>query len=257
MINLNQIQITVVQVDNYGPWTETLGPDREPRLQVLQARLYALLQESFSSKGGMVFFNRFDEMVAVTNGITVAEHVDIVSKIERRFPVTVSMGIGSGEDALKAAARASAALQSLGGAQSPHRRSSVSAVPTITDGKVEIAHLDIKNVTRLTDTEPVYVTSNLMVRLQNELIEKFNAARGLVFYLGGDNFMGVSAGLPKQFYHDLYDYLVSIVGEVRISVASAAKARKAAELATRGLDRLRKTGGEVSMNDDSPVIQAN
>jgi GTP cyclohydrolase IIa len=254
-MHLDHIQITVVQVDNYGPWTETLGPDRESRLQVLQARLYAFLQENFSSKGGIVFFNRFDEMVAVTNGITVSEHKDIASKVERRFPVTVSMGIGSGADALEAAQKASAAVQSLGSAQSPLRRSSVSAFSTSEEGRVEIAHLDIKNVTRLTDKEPVYVTSNLIITLQRELIEKFQAVRGLVFYLGGDNFMGVSAGLPREFYRGLYGYLVPIVGGVRISVANATRARRAAELATQGLDRLRKNGGEINMTSDNFVIQ--
>ena len=35
------VRTTLVQIDNYGPWTVTPSPRRETDLQSLQARLYA------------------------------------------------------------------------------------------------------------------------------------------------------------------------------------------------------------------------
>ena len=44
------IQITLIQIDNYGPWTVTPGPRAEPDLQTLQSRLYGDLEREKGSK---------------------------------------------------------------------------------------------------------------------------------------------------------------------------------------------------------------
>jgi len=67
-------QVTHVQIDNYGPWTVTPKPRREVDLQTLQSRLYADLCQLFGNRDGYVFFARFDNMVAVSNGLDVAHH---------------------------------------------------------------------------------------------------------------------------------------------------------------------------------------
>ena len=49
------IQITIVKITGYGPWTLTLGSDREHEIQMLQASLYLQIQKLFSDKNGLVF----------------------------------------------------------------------------------------------------------------------------------------------------------------------------------------------------------
>ena len=44
------IQLTIMKITGYGPWTLTLGSDREHELQMLQSQLYNKLQELFSKK---------------------------------------------------------------------------------------------------------------------------------------------------------------------------------------------------------------
>ena len=44
------IQLTIMKITGYGPWTLTLGSDREHELQMLQSKLYHKLQELFSKK---------------------------------------------------------------------------------------------------------------------------------------------------------------------------------------------------------------
>ena len=71
------IQITIIKIKGYGPWTLELGSDREAQLQILQSNIYIKLQEKFSERGGIVYSNRFDELVAITNGISLNQHIEI------------------------------------------------------------------------------------------------------------------------------------------------------------------------------------
>ena len=94
-------QITVIKLEGYGPWTLKLGSDREHQLQMLQASIYADLQEYFSAKNGLVFSNRFDEFVAVTNQITLDDHKAILDKISKKnSKIKISMTIGIGKTPL-------------------------------------------------------------------------------------------------------------------------------------------------------------
>ena len=63
------IQLTIIKINGYGPWTLTLGSDREHKLQMLQASLYKEVQKLFSEKNCIVFLNRSDEFFAITNGL--------------------------------------------------------------------------------------------------------------------------------------------------------------------------------------------
>ena len=85
-----------MKITGYGPWTLTLGSDREHELQMLQASLYQKVQKLFSEKNGLVFQNRSDEFFAVTNGITLDEHIDIQKELGKLFEISVSMTIGYG-----------------------------------------------------------------------------------------------------------------------------------------------------------------
>ena len=64
-----------MKITGYGPWTLTLGSDREHELQMLQASLYQQVQNLISKKNGLVFSNRSDEFFAVTNCITLEDHI--------------------------------------------------------------------------------------------------------------------------------------------------------------------------------------
>ncbi|MDY7082170.1 MAG: GTP cyclohydrolase IIa, partial [Halobacteria archaeon] len=91
------VQITLIQIDNYGPWTVTPEPRREVDLQSLQSNLYADLCERFGSHDSLVFLSRFDNMVAVTDGMNEENHARIQESIRNRYPVTVSMSVADAE----------------------------------------------------------------------------------------------------------------------------------------------------------------
>ena len=96
------IQITIIKIEEYGPWTLKLGSDREGQLQIFQAKLYGHLQKLFSERDAIVYFNRFDELIAISNGLSVEDHLAIEREISESYKdLNISMSIGMGGDRLR------------------------------------------------------------------------------------------------------------------------------------------------------------
>jgi GTP cyclohydrolase IIa len=233
------IQMTLIQIDNYGPWTVTPTPRAEADLQILQAELYADLQRQFAAKGGLVFFTRFDNMLAVTNGVDMEDHLRIQKSIGNRYPITVSMGVGAAETPYEAQRKATNALQNYGGAQS-EERTEVLAIDGLVKGDesfVQIAHIDINGIT---DIIPAYDTSFIVNRVQHFLMKKLIEKGSLLFFIGGDNFMSPCNGLNPE---GLLKIIEEIEDEINIAlkagVGKAPTAEKAANLADLALEEIR------------------
>ncbi|WP_254521569.1 GTP cyclohydrolase IIa [Natrinema caseinilyticum] len=66
--------VTSIQIDDDGPWTVAPSPRREVDLQTRQTRLHADLSRLVDQYDGDVFATRFDNVIAVTNGLDLAGH---------------------------------------------------------------------------------------------------------------------------------------------------------------------------------------
>jgi GTP cyclohydrolase IIa len=245
-----EVQVTLIQLDNYGPWTGTLGSDREHRLQILQANLYSAIQESFAENDGLAFFNRFDEMLAVTNGITQSEHERIQQTLQDRFPVTMSMAIGVGSNPIQAQTKASKLLQQKGSAQSPERSGVIACERTLDldHSHVQIMHFDIDGVTEtLTDHVSAYETSLHVMTIYTELMQLLKDRDAMAFFVGGDNFIGVANGLGTQDIEYLLERYRDRNVKLKCGIGLARTGRKAAELAAENLDLIRRANGGKSI----------
>ncbi|MGC9517223.1 MAG: GTP cyclohydrolase III [Methanomicrobiales archaeon] len=237
------IQMTLIQIDNYGPWTVTPTPRAEADLQILQAELYADIQRQFAAKQGLVFFTRFDNMLAVSNNVDVEDHLRIQRSIGNRYPITISMGVGAAETPYEAQRNATTSLQGYGGAQS-EERSEILAIDGMVkkeESFVQIAHIDINGITdSLTDIIPAYDTSFIVNRVQHFLMKKLIEKGSLLFFIGGDNFMSPCNGLKPE---GLLKIIEEIKDETNIAlkagVGKAPTAEKAANLADLALEEIR------------------
>ena len=122
----------------------------ESDLQILQAELFADVQRLIAAKKGLVFFTRFDNMLAITNGLDAEDHMRIQRSIKNRYPITISMGVGAAETAHDAQRLATEALQREGGAQSSERKE-ILAIDSLVDPEdsfVQVAHIDINSVAK-------------------------------------------------------------------------------------------------------------
>lgn len=245
---MRKIQISIAQLDNYGPWTVTPESKPEAYLQMLQSRLFADLEEEFSGRGGLAFLSRFDNTLAISNGISIDEHRGIQGRIREEYPITLSIGVGCAENPYEAQELASEALQETGSSQSEDRREALNGegISSLDESLVQIAHIDINHATGLTDMEPIYDTHHLIQEVYLTLSELFTERGALVFYTGGDNFMAPCNGLGTEEI----EKLLSEVEErrdvgLKAGVGAALQAPEAAHLASEGLHDVRDgDGGE-------------
>lgn len=238
------IQMTLIQIDNYGPWTVTPRPRTESDLQILQAELFADVQRLIAAKKGLVFFTRFDNLLAVTNGLNEEDHMRIQRSIRNRYPITISMGVGAAETAHEAQRLATIALQKEGGAQSSGRKEILAInnlIENPEDSFVQAAHIDINSVTEtLTDIESAFDTSFMVNKAQHYLMTKLREKGALLFFIGGDNFMSPCNGLSED---DLTNILKEIDEEIGIGlkagIGRADNMEDAAYMADIGLEIIR------------------
>ncbi|MEF8886484.1 MAG: GTP cyclohydrolase IIa, partial [Haloarculaceae archaeon] len=148
---MTNTQVTLIQIDNYGPWTTTPEPRREVDLQTLQSRLYADISQLVGNREGYAFFARFDNMLTVTNGLGMDAHRLIQESIANRYPVTASMSVAVGPSPIETLGRASDRLQDAGSAQDSERRKILRGETLDAADRgpedVQVAHFDVDDAT--------------------------------------------------------------------------------------------------------------
>jgi GTP cyclohydrolase IIa len=245
-------QITLVQIDNYGPWTVTPEPRREVDLQTLQSRLYADLCQQIGREDGYVFFTRFDNMIAVTNGLDQADHELIQESIDNRYPVSVSMGIGSDASPRTALADATEVLQTAGSAQDG-ARTEILGGEVLPEGErttedVQIAHFDVIDVTgtytdRVDAFETFIAIEQGYAALMRYLYEEHDS---LSFFVGGDNIIATCPGLSEPSYEDAITHVSGEVDvDLQVGVGRGSSAHDAGMAAKHALEECRHNGTRV------------
>ena len=252
---MTNTQVTHVQIDNYGPWTVTPEPRREVDLQTLQSRLYADLSQLVGNRNGYVFFTRFDNMIAVTNGLDVDAHAMIQESIGNRYPVTTSMAVATGTTPAKALGDATSELQDAGSAQSDHRREILRG-RTIeggfrTETDVQIAHFDVNDATgKYTDELNEFDTFVRIEQGYAELMRHMRQAHdSLSFFVGGDNVIAVCPDLDTEAYRDAIDHVREAVDvDLKVGVGRGRTAQNAGMAAKHALEECRATGADVALD---------
>ncbi|MBI5378339.1 MAG: GTP cyclohydrolase IIa [Thaumarchaeota archaeon] len=231
------VQLTILTLSEYGKWTHSLGVDREYALQMLQASIYGISQRLFSNKDGLVFQARSDQMFAITNTISIKDHVEIYEEITSKFPIFVDMTIAYDVSPLKAneIAFSSSALCPL----SKHGR--IRGMIGFENEYVYLIHIDIEGLTEISTKQSYFDVYSLIQRINHKITEFFQQRNSLAFYMGGDNFIIVSDELAQQHANEFVDYAKSVLGvSVNCGIGIGHTARKAITFATASLDDIRE-----------------
>lgn len=233
------IQLTIIKITGYGPWTLTLGSDREHKLQMLQSSIYNEIQNLFSQKNCLVFSNRFDELFAITSGLSLNDHIEIQKKLAKSFDLQLSMTIGYGDSPFEANLNADKARKSKIILEKEHN------IFGYVDGKaeqlVQIMHMDVDGSTSISAKKSPYEISSLMFKLYSEMSEFFLTKNYLTFFMGGDNFMIVTSGDGKDHAVKFLNLMKEKHGiALNCGIGTANTAREAAKLATKSLDTIRE-----------------
>ncbi|MCS3900965.1 GTP cyclohydrolase III [Methanococcus voltae] len=238
------IQITVMQIDNYGPWTVTPNPRRESDLQALQSRLYTDLSLQFGVHKGLVFYTRFDNLIAVTNGIDLETHKRIQNSVKNRYPFTLSMSIASAETPYEAQKIATKRLQEYGSAQDEVRKEVFDVSTELVsenEGYVQLAHIDIDDVTgTMTDKDSAYDTYLQIKDAQVKLFKSLKKYNALGFFIGGDNFMCPCNGMNENDLSCMFEDILKSDGiSLKAGLGIGKTAEDASNLADIGLEIIR------------------
>ncbi len=243
------VQVCIVRIAGYGPWTLELGSDREHRLQSLQASLYASLQDAFSSRDALVFQNRSDELFALTNGMSLADHDEVVGAVSAQFAdIDLRAATACSPDALEAnrLAHKFSLLASQDELVCGATCASSAGGPTI-------LHMDVDGLSsRRRESSPYEITSSIY-SLYAEMSKFFMSRGALSFFMGGDNFMVVTGADIEKVRSDAQDFVNvsrSLDLGLNCGIGRGLTARKAASAATRSLDeirRMRKAGEAESV----------
>ncbi|WP_231182813.1 GTP cyclohydrolase III [Haladaptatus sp. DYF46] len=249
---MTNAQITLIQIDNYGPWTVTPEPRREVDLQTLQSRLYADLSQLIGNREGYVFFTRFDNMVAVTNGLSLSDHALVQESVGNRYPVTVSLSVATGTSPVQALHDATELLQDAGSAQDGSRREILDG-RTIdeefrTDDDVQMAHFDVNDMTgNYTDEVNAFDSFIHIEQGYAELMRYMRKAHdSLSFFVGGDNVIAVCPNLDEAAYEDVIQHVEETVEvELKVGVGQGRVPQDAGMDAKHALETCRGTGSRI------------
>ena len=252
---MTNTQVTLVQIDNYGPWTVTPEPRREADLQTMQSRLYADISQFVGNRDGYTFFTRFDNMIAVTNGLDLEDHALLQESVGNRYPVTLSLGVATGTTPAQALEDATGLLQDAGSAQDKNRREildgRVVGEGFRTDDDVQIAHFDVINATgQYTDELNAYDSFIEIEQGYAELMRYMRQSHdSLSFFVGGDNIIAACPALGRSEYEDAITHVEEAVDvTLRVGVGRARSAQAAGMRAKHGLETCRADGSRIKLD---------
>lgn len=233
------IQLSIMKINGYGPWTLTLGSDREHELQMLQASLYKEVQRLFSEKNCLVFLNRADEFFIVSNGLTLEDHVEIQKILEKSFDIKLSISIGYGNSPFAANIKAYDGKKN--GVVLNQEHNIFGYIDEKSPKSVSIMHLDVDDLSSRRKTISPYEISSIIFDLYSKMSKFFLEKNSLTFFMGGDNFMIVST---KDAKNSVKAFIESTKHNENISlncgIGNAQTSREAVKLATKSLDTIRE-----------------
>ena len=233
------VQLTIIKINDYGPWTLTLGSDREHELQMLQASLYKEIQKLFSEKNCLVFLNRSDEFFVITNGLTLDDHITIQKKLEQSFSLKLSMSIGYASTPFDANLKAYEGRKSKVFLNKDHNI--YGFVNGQAEQKVTIMHFDVEDLTSKRKTKSPYEISSTMFQLYATMSDFFMDKKSIAFFMGGDNFMVVANDDAKDMAKQFIDITKKDLGlGLNCGIGIGKTSREAAKLATKSLDTIRE-----------------
>ena len=232
------IQLSILKITEYGPWTLTLGSDREHELQMLQASLYKQIQQLFSAKNCLVFLNKSDEFFVVSNGLTLDDHIEIQKSLKKLFEVTLTISIGYGNTPFEAN------LKAYSGKQNNIVLNQEYAIFGFIDNSLEfdvsIMHLDVDDLKSKRKDNSPYEISLKIFELYSKIGKYFIEKNSLTFFMGGDNYMVVASDDAKNSVQNFIDLIKNNDNiSLNCGIGNAQTSRDAVKLATKSLDTIR------------------
>ncbi len=219
------MKIFLMEFIGYKEWTESLGYDREWKIQNIQSNVYKKANDEVSNIGGFSLPVRYDGLIILADGIPNEDLLKIYTKIKEIVPTKIGACLSYGRSPREAEVAAHKCILS----------SSDVKFSDFPDENVVACHFDYNNFTLLTQELSFYTAYMKIARLYSTLSEEIYNLGGITQYLGGDNMIAF-------INEDLIDKIISIVesmDEIKVGIGIGKNARSAMAGATEALDKIR------------------
>lgn len=240
------IQTTIIQLDNYGPWTVAPKPRLESSILSFQSEAYAFLANSFAMYDALTLDFRHDNFFVPSNGLNVEQHRKIQTAFNDRYAVSISMAISRSNDPYLAQVQATKLLHQTGSAQNPNRLEKlVFDFPesSVEEGLLQIAHFDLNDITTThTDSQSAYDVHQYILHSQDALTQKLlylNGNKTMLFFIGGDNFVSVLNHKSRNFFMDVIQDLAREGYDFKVGIGTDYRSLLAMDKANRSLEKIR------------------
>ncbi len=240
------VQTTIVQLDNYGPWTVTPKPRLESSILSFQSEAYAFLVNAFAMYDSLTLNFRQDTFLVLSSGVSIAQHRRIQTAFNDRYAVSTSMAISRDSNPYLAQIKATKLLHAAGSAQDPSRLETLVfdfKAGTADNEAVQIGHFDLNNITQThTDKESAYDVHQYILQAQTALTNKlayYNGTKIMLFFIGGDNFVSLTTGKTSDFFQGIIDDLLEEGFDFKVGVGNSTHSLFAMDKANRALEKIR------------------
>ena len=244
------VRTVAVQIDDYDLWTRSPAPRRETDLQALQARLFATVAVAEEVRDGFAFAGRFDNVVGVANGMAPGAFERLQERVRNRYPVTVSVGVGTASTPAASSAAAGEVLRDAGSAQRTDRREVLGhrTADGVSTGSVTVAHFDLVDATgeftdRVSPARAVRTIRNVALAVDERLREGRDA---VTHFVGGDNVTAVCPRVGRSELDAVREEVRERTGvDLQVGVGHGTTDHAAGDDAKHALEECRETGERI------------
>ena len=215
----------LLELIGYREWTESLGPDREWNIQILQSQLYAELQKIVAMREGFLVPLSMDNMILVLNGVPQKYYREIFDEASRLSPVPVGLTTLCVRDPV-------IELYPYGEPGLRIKNASIG-------GSIAALHIDLDYFSGLRVRAGSITSYVKILDYYSRISKRLSGLPALATYLGGDNMLVFST---KNSIDKIIEIIAKTINEekYKIGVGIAETPRRALSLAARALEDLRK-----------------
>jgi GTP cyclohydrolase IIa len=175
------VKVFAIRLHHYREWTETLGYDREWKIQKTQAKLSFFVNLLSSRIWAFPLVTRFDNLIIISDGVRNKALSFLFNRLKKYSPVPLKGCLSFGDTLREAEENASRCVNEL----SPQEI----WLEDYPDSKVVAVHADVDSFTEFTESTSIYTSFKRSMDVMVELQRRVYSMGGLLQYLGGDNFM--------------------------------------------------------------------
>lgn len=212
------MKLSVIKLKGYREWTESLGYDREWKIQSFQHNFLSTLTNLASEINSFVITYRYDSYIMLIDGVKTENISYFLNKIQEISPVPIEPCFGYGKSPLEA--------------EENCNYYEIEKINEINDDKILVAHFDLDGFSTKRQLFKAYLE---VYEIYNTIFSTSMKLGGLPYYFGGDN---IGVFLSANNLKDIVE-MIKDLSNVKVGVGIGNNPKESLKNATKALDTIR------------------